>query len=237
MKTKKQQEIHFLEFELLQAFPELRHATFLNLPMGEEDPPHHPLRALDLLGVERGVKLGQKHGDLLLEVKEVGEGCAHFEGYDGMVTQEEGTLLLIRHADCQPALFYDPHHHALAAVHCGWRGSVLNIYGKTVEKMRKLYGTQPEELIVCVGPSLGPDHAEFKEYREMLPTHFWPFQTTPNHFDFWEISRIQLLEAGILKEHMEFAKICTYACNRHYFSYRRDRALSRHGTCAALLSV
>ena len=50
--------------------------------------------------------------------------------------------LVIQHADCQAAIFFDPVRKAIANVHCGWRGSVCNIYAKTVEKI-----TLPRDII------------------------------------------------------------------------------------------
>src|SRR5690606_29333339 len=113
------------------------------------------------------------------------EPLHHAEGFDGMMTAQEGTGLLIRHADCQAAIFYDPKRRVIANIHCGWRGSVQNIYQKTVTQMEERYGTRARDLFVCIGPSLGPYHAEFIHYKEEIPPSFWAFQVRPNHFDFW----------------------------------------------------
>ena len=45
-------------------------------------------------------------------------------------------------------------------------------------------------------------------------------QVRPNHFDFWAISRRQLVEAGLRPEHIDTAGLCT-RCNQQFFSYRR----------------
>ena len=290
MQRKKKNGMVWLEFDLLQLFPEVKHGIFLNPPLGDLDDATNPFRALDALDIKKGVKLRQCHKADLIEVKNTTPECypcrfegifdfssdlrgqndhilgssrghfvplrmeekknssefawvtlrgatpllTHFENYDGMVTQEKEVALLVRHADCQGTLFYDPIRHALAAVHCGWRGSVQNIYQKTIEKMKGLYGTDPADLIVCIGPSLGPEHAEFKNYKEELPKHFWDFQVRPTYFDFWEISRWQLEEEGIPEEQIEIAEICTYANDKDFFSYRRNQSTPHHGTLAAL---
>ena len=87
--------------------------------------------------------LEQTHGvvkDDVLEVK--GRGALlHFDDFDAMVTNQQGVGLLIRHADCQAATFYDPVSKAIGNVHSGWRGSKLNIYKKVTNTMGKLYGT------------------------------------------------------------------------------------------------
>ncbi|MBX9642076.1 MAG: polyphenol oxidase family protein, partial [Mycobacteriaceae bacterium] len=155
--------------------------------------------------------------------------------YDGLITSTPGVTLMMRHADCQIALFYDPKNHAAANVHAGWRGSVANIYAETVQQMQQVYGSYPSDLLVCVSPSLGPDEAEFIHYRSELPEEFWAFQVRPTYFDFWSISEFQLQAAGILPHHIEVARLSTYSNPHDYFSYRRDKKTGRHATCMTLL--
>jgi copper oxidase (laccase) domain-containing protein len=59
------------------------------------------------------------------------------------------------------------------------------------------------------------------------------FQTKPEYFDFWAISRGQLINAGLLSEHIEVAERCTVCESRHFFSYRGEGTTGR---MAAVLS-
>lgn len=151
------------------------------------------------------------------------------------MTDVKGLGLLITHADCQAAIFYDPVHRALANVHSGWRSSVQNIYLETIHKMRERYGSRPEDLRVGISPSLGPEAAEFRDFKTLFPEPFWSFQTKAEYFNFWEISRWQLISAGVLPHHIEIAGICTYSTPKDWFSYRREPCSGRHGTIAALV--
>ncbi|MBF5059845.1 polyphenol oxidase family protein [Candidatus Neptunochlamydia vexilliferae] len=225
MRRKKKNGIEWLEFELLQKFPEVRHGVF---GLGEEK---NIPAAFDALGIEKGVKLKQCHRADILEVKRYDIPLTHIENYDGMVTKEKEMGLLIRHADCQAAIFYDPIAKVLGTAHSGWRGSVQNIYQNTIDAMVSL-GADPAHLIVCIGPSLGSDNAEFKHYREELPQAFWRFQVRPTYFDFWKISTMQLMTAGVPQGQIEIAEICTYD-DPSCYSYRRDKTHLRHGTIAA----
>jgi len=59
-----------------------------------------------------------------------------------------------------------------------------------------------------------------------------------NYFNFWEISKGQLMEAGLLPENIKIAAICT-ACNADFFSYRRatrrgNGRTGRNGSVIAL---
>lgn len=179
------------------------------------------------LGLKRVVTSKQVHGKKVREVYVDGEKPGEC---DALITQERGLGIAVLHADCQAAFFYDPLQRRIAAVHCGWKGSVQNIYGETVKAM----GSDPKNLKVTVSPSLGPEKAEFIHYKKELPVEFYPFQISPTYFDFWAISEMQLLKAGILKENIEMAKMCTCSDAELFYSYRRDKTALRHISVIAL---
>lgn len=149
---------------------------------------------------------------------------------DGLMTLAKGRALMMTHADCQVALFYDPIRQAIATVHSGWRGSVANIYGKTVSHMQEAFHTHPSDLLVCISPSLGPEAAEFRHYQAEFPEEYWQFQVRPTYFDLWAMSEWQLQQAGVLSHHIEVSRISTYSQPLDYFSYRRENITGRNAT-------
>ncbi len=242
---KEQDGIIWFEFELLAQYPRLRHGVFtrrggagegafssLNLSFSVGDQPEVVSRNRDkvaaLLQCKELIALEQVHGD---EIVEAGAGT----NGDGLITDRPGKALMIQHADCQAAIFYDPVRHVLGAAHAGWRGSVHNIYAKMIHCLHARYGSLPGNLRVCLSPSLCPDAAQFIQYENELPEDFWPFQVHPYYFDFWKISRCQLLKEGVLPQHIEVAEMSTYHLPELFFSYRRDRLTGRNGTTAVLL--
>jgi hypothetical protein len=252
MLRKESNGIIWLEFELFQEFPFLRHGSFLrrggvsrgpfqslNVGFGAGDCAEHVeenrARILRTLSPQKPPCLitgKQIHGDNVHYV----EAHGHYETLqsDSLITRLPDVALMIRHADCQAAIIYDPQHRALAVVHSGWKGSALNIYSKTIAAMQKLVFSRPENLLVGISPSLGPESSEFKNYKEELPPEFWNFQIRENYFDFWKISEWQLQEVGVLPHHIEIAKIDTFAHKEDYFSYRREKLCGRNATCAWL---
>jgi len=80
--------------------------------------------------------------------------ATHPPAGDGLMTAEPGILLTIRIADCLPLLLADPQRRVVAAVHAGWRGAVARVIEKAVGDMRRTFGSDPQELIVAVGPSI-----------------------------------------------------------------------------------
>lgn len=247
MIRKKSGEIQWLEFEILQEEPVV-HGIFLrhggmsagttgSLNAGSkipEDPrilEENRRRMLSALNIPRYCTGTQVHGNEVVLVKDVSQEIGDC---DGLITQLPDLGLLIRHADCQATVFYDPINRALANVHSGWRGNVKNIYDATVKKMAQTFGSKPENLLVGVSPSLGPDHAQFIHYKTELPEEFWQFQVRPLYFDLWAIARHQLENSGILPHHIQIAGICTYANEKDCFSYRRDKLTGNHAAFAML---
>jgi len=153
---------------------------------------------------------------------------------DALVTKEKQIGLAVTHADCQGAIFYDPVSEVIGVAHAGWKGLCNNIYQTMVDYFSNTFNSRPEDLIVCISPSLCCDHAEFKEYKEQLPREYWDFQEKKNYFDLWAIANKQLLDAKVSTKNIEIVKTCTYKNSKDYFSYRRDKITGRHATIIAL---
>lgn len=246
MIERERQGVRWLEFELLQEAGGIRHGVFLRqggfsqgsfdslnigFSVGDRAEAVQANRQLvaSSLGLSKLSGCQQVHGNQVVMASQDSKEA------DGLISQQPQQALMNQHADCQVALFYDPIKKAIANIHCGWRGSVANIYAKAIQALQASYGSEPHNLLVAISPSLGPNNAEFIHYRTELPEHFWPYQVKPNYFDFWEISRHQLQENGVLESHIQIAGIDTYATPDRFFSYRRDRVTGRHATVIALM--
>lgn len=255
MLRKEKNGVTWLEFFLLQEFPHVQHGVFtrnggvscgacnsLNVAFDVGDSAEHVqenrARVQKSISTEQHspevIYANQEHSDAIFQIKTPQSLPPEPPKCDVMMTHVPNLALVIKHADCQVAIFYDPENNVCANVHAGWRGSVRNVYKKTIEMMKHEYGTKPENLIVCISPSLGPQAAEFKNYKVELPEEFWDFQIKPTYFDFWGISQWQLLQCGVLLQHIEIAKICTYSTPAEFFSYRREKISGRHATCVCI---
>ncbi|MCK4934431.1 MAG: peptidoglycan editing factor PgeF [Simkaniaceae bacterium] len=223
MIRKSNKQIQWLEFELLANYPEISHGVFLNsLDFSKEGARN---LAATKLGFTSITNAKQCHGDTLAWV----DAPSTVESCDGLLTQKKALALTAIHADCQAAIFYDPITGIIANIHAGWRGSVLNIYAKTIKNFVKM-GAKVENILVCISPSIGPDRFEFVHYLEKFPAEFHDFQVKPNYFDFWAISQMQLEKEGVGLKNIEIAKVCTYTHAKDFFSYRRSHEKKRHVT-------
>ncbi len=199
---------------------------FLNVGFGLGDPDENRRRLKTALGLMHLVSSRQVHGARVLIIDKPLPGDLVAEGYDAFITDQADVGLMIQQADCQAIMFHGQRQAVIGIAHVGWRGSVAGIIFKTVYAMKEAFGVRPEDLTAIIGPSLGPCCAEFVNYQKELPEAFRSFQVRPFYFDFWAISRAQLLAAGIPEVSINSAAICT-VCEESFFSYRRDRQTGR----------
>ena len=193
------------------------------------------------LGFEQTLYLHQVHGRDVAVLKN-GESTAATRlpepssplVADGAVTDIPGLLLVIQVADCQAVILYDPIKRVVANLHSGWRGSVQNISGRGVEVMVEQFDCDPADIRAGIGPSLGPCCAEFIHYKQELPRAFLRYRREDCHFDFWEITRDQLMDKGILPAHIETAGICTRCHPERFFSHRHERPTGRFAVAAGV---
>ena len=258
MKRIEENGLVYYRFDIFEPFPEMVHGVFtrrggvspppcdsLNLAFSTDDSVENVRANLDLaagaLGFDRVAFVGQVHGDQALVVrKDDGYGPRQpgdvKVGYDALVTSDHGVGLLTKLADCQGVVLYDPETRSLAVVHSGWRGSVVNVLGRTVKRLASEFDVRPADLRAGISPSLGPCCGEFVNFRQELPEEFWEFGQE-NHFDFWAISRRQLIEAGLLEGRIETAGICTKCGSREFYSYRGEKSTGRFGVMAGLKAL
>ncbi len=153
---------------------------------------------------------------------------------DAVVTDQPGNYLLIQVADCQSVLMFEPVRRVVANVHSGWRGSIGDIIGLTVEAMQENFGCRPDRILAGIGPSLGPCCAEFIHYRTEIPQKFWRYKDTNDHFDFWALSVDQLVNAGVSTENIESSQMCTSCRTDEFFSYRAEKPTGRFAAVIGL---
>ncbi len=147
---------------------------------------------------------------------------------DALVTDRPGVFLAVAVADCQPILMADPVRRVVAAVHAGWRGTALDLPGKTVHTMILRFGCDPRDLRVGIGPSLGPCCGELRSFRRDLPPALWKYRREGTAcFDFWAATRDQLIARGVPPEQIEVGGLCTRCHPERFFSYRAEKTTGR----------
>ena len=155
---------------------------------------------------------------------------ALLQGVDALTTDKRGICLCISTADCIPVLIYDREHHACAAIHAGWRGTVRRIVSHTLELMQQRYGTEGKTCVASIGPGISLDAFETgDEVYEAFAAAGFPMallsyrhpSTQKVHLDLPTANLLQLKDFGIPEAKIESSRICTYSQHEQFFSARR----------------
>jgi len=160
---------------------------------------------------------------------------------DAVITSNPKVALMMVFADCVPVLFYDTRKNVIAIAHAGWQGTVKHIVCRTIEKMQQKYGSNAQDIIAGIGPSIGVDHYEIGESIESVVKENFPGEesrilqrrTGRLYFDMWQ-ANVLLLESYPLKS-IELAGICTACDVDNWYSHRAENGNT--GRFAAVLTL
>lgn len=159
---------------------------------------------------------------------------------DYLFTQQPIALGVMT-ADCLPIVIYDQAHHAVAAVHAGWRGSVQQIVLNTIKSMNKNYTSQIPDLKIFFGPAVRvccyQVSDDFYKNLEQFPYghHALRREKDCSYFDVPLFNRLQLEDAGVLAEVIDESYLLCTMCNHRFFSHRRQgQKAGRQMTVAVL---
>ena len=161
----------------------------------------------------------------LMSLSEKGREEA-LDGCDALMTDLRGVCIGVSTADCIPVLLYDEAHHAVCAVHAGWRGTVARICQQAVAAMSSAYGSRPEQLRAQIGPGISLDSFEVgQEVYDAFSTAGFDMAAISRkderwHIDLPECNRLQLIAAGLPVESISVSPVCTYRQHDRYFSAR-----------------
>ena len=186
----------------------------------------------------------QTHTTNVAVVREENRGTRFMET-DGMVTNVPGICLVTFYADCVPLYFVDPVKKAIGMSHSGWRGTVGKIGKVTIEKMTEVYGSNPEDLVVAIGPSICQDCYEvsedvIKQFKANFAEGIWPelfYQKNNGKYqlNLWKANEHVFLEAGVKKENIAVTNVCTHCNPDILFSHRTTGNM--RGNLSAFLAL
>ena len=229
--------------------------AFLNmacLKESEEIVRENYRRVAEALGFDekKAVLSYQTHstGIRLISEEDAGKGPFFARDYtdtDGLLTDLSGYTLVVLSADCPLLLFYDPVNRAVGAAHSGWKGTVNGMACEMVQRMHREFGTNGEDLLVGISPSICRDCYEVSsDVAEQFEARYGYYrfdqlaerkENGKFQLDLWKANEFNLLEAGVDKKNILTTDVCT-KCNPDLFYSHRVMGEKR-GTFAALIGL
>lgn len=209
-------------------------------------------RIASAIGVdaERLVSAAQTHTTNVRKVglEDCGKGFSRpvdYSDVDGLITNESGVCLTTFYADCVPLFFVDPVHKAIGLSHSGWRGTVKRMGQVTLQKMQEEYGTNPEDVVAAIGPSICQDCYEVSEdvilefQRNFDEKHwgtlFYKKENGKYQLNLWKANEIILIEAGVCPKNIAVTNVCTNCNSDLLFSHRATKG--ERGSLAAFMAI
>lgn len=185
----------------------------------------------------------QVHGNTVAIVDSVPEEAPEA---DAVVTDRIGVFPAIRTADCLPILLLDPVKQVAAAIHAGWRGTVLRITRDVLRLMEHRFHCRPSDIVAALGPAIETccyevDDAVLVPFRLSIPDadrfitrhRVDEFDAKGGResfrIDLAGANRFELTAHGVPEAHIIATGLCTSCHSELFFSHRRDGTASgRH---------
>jgi YfiH family protein len=171
------------------------------------------------------------------------------DGVDVVATGLRNVCVGVSTADCVPLLLYDKGLSFVAAVHAGWRGTVGDIAGEAVKKMKSEFGSNSKDIKAVVGPSICQDcyevnfdvaekfinkyysngkynkleQSENRDCFNIVRPASGDFSDNPTqkyYLNLWGANKVNLINAGVESRNIEISGICTKCHSDLFYSHR-----------------
>lgn len=194
------------------------------------------------LDVKNLVRPFQTHTNFVKNVtNEKGIFIQELKDIDGLLTDKKDEVLSLTFADCTPIYLYDRKKNVIGNIHSGWKGTLNKIGKVAVEKMIKDYGSNPEDIICAIGPTIRNCHFEVDEDVKNM---FYEAFKDENIISLGEVkdgkqkyyidtvlANINMMRSmGLKEENIIDSKICTVCNSDKMHSYRVEKELSGRNT-------
>ncbi len=178
----------------------------------------------------------QIHSD---NISTVQSGKYFYDNTDALISNIEGSLLLMNFADCVPIILYSKKDNTGAIVHAGWRGTAAKILKKTVNRIKQEYNIKASDITALIGPAIGKCCFETDEnvFKQIIDNDslvkFYEKKSDKYYIDLKLLNNHQLLSEGV--ENIDICAYCTCCMSDIFFSYRKEKGMTaRH---SAILKI
>ncbi len=171
-----------------------------------------------------------------VEIAQIGKN--NYPDTDALILSNKEQAVFLNFADCTPLIFYDEENNIAAVSHAGWRGTAGSIGVKTVEKMRKEFGSV--NIKCAIGPAISMCCYNVGEdvFQKLMSTvnnsdGLYEIRNDEIFVDLKAINKRQLEEIGL--RYIDVCHYCTSCNNDLFFSYRKENGTTnRHSAVIKL---
>lgn len=169
------------------------------------------------------------------------KGEDHVISAEALITKTKNLNLFLLTADCLPIAFFDPKKKVIGLAHLGWRPSERSLVLKIIKTFVKKFGSHPKDILVSIGPGIHKESYAFENpIQKTLPNWALYLHDLPSggtQIDLVGYNKAELLEAGVLEEHIEVDPTDTGVSKGYFSHYRALRTGEVEGRFATILSL
>ena len=219
--------IKWLSFPVLNTYDFILHGFFIKSP--NSPPPREGKEIKRLLqritsGERSLISPQQMHQDECLVITWRDKLKTKYKG-DAILTNRNDIFISVQVADCVPIFMVNEKRGVIGLIHAGWKGALLGIARKTVEKAKHQFGCKPEDFTVVFGPCIRSCCYKVSDDVAILFDKKC-VNRSPNHssmLDLICVNRKQLLNCGVKEERIFATNVCTFCDKELFHSYRREK--------------
>ncbi len=206
--------------------------TSLNLALHLGDDPAAVLQNQQRFSDSTGIKTlkycNQIHSDTVINADKIPhsgwltdqQNTSEIIG-DALISTQPDVTLGVFTADCVPIFILDIATPVIGIAHAGWRGTYARIAVKTILEMKINFGTDTENCIIHLGPSI--QKCCYEVSSELLKQFIELFGKDVHNGQclcLQTANLYQLVDAGVPHDSISISPYCT-ACNTDdFYSYR-----------------
>jgi copper oxidase (laccase) domain-containing protein len=160
---------------------------------------------------------------------------------EALITKDAGVALYLLTADCFPVSFFDPKLQVVALAHMGWKPTDKQLARKVIQEMGAVYGSQPENIEVIIGPGI---HKESYIFTNPLQKNLPPWSRFlinlprgETAIDILGYIQDQATGAGVLQENIHASLVDTATSKEHFSHYRSVRTGEPEGRFATVVGL
>ncbi len=198
------------------------------------------------LSLDECVALYLEHKETILVVgeSEKGRGMREKETAmigEALITNTPSTFLFLMTGDCFPVAYHDPIKKVVALAHLGWKSADRKLAGKVVERMQEVFGSDPKDLKVAIGPGIHAQSYVFtdpiQKNAPYMSRYLATLETGETSIDLLLCIEDQILEVGVERINL-LTSLYDTATSQEYFShYRAVRAKEQEGRFVTVLGL
>ncbi len=186
------------------------------------------LRLMKLNNASCFFKIIPEHKDKIKIIK-AGKKISNWLKCDSLICarpQKQKPILISNTADCPIIFIADRGQRLISLVHSGWRGTALNIVGKTIKKIKICFNLKPASLKVGIWGGICRNC--YKTGNGL--NKYFPGQINNGYLDLREIIFSQLIKIGVPGENIfllanDYCSAHSWDTNNFLFaSFRRDQS-------------